>query len=69
MNYCMDRNFFVDGALAINCNNFKLCKEMYQDISNKVGLLSNNENDIIEKIKELNIVVMLFDCDQIIKKT
>jgi predicted ATP-binding protein involved in virulence len=62
INYCMDRNFFIDGALAIDCNNLKLCKEMRQDISNKIGLLSNDEDDIINEIKELNIVMMFFGC-------
>jgi hypothetical protein len=66
----MDRKFFTDGALAINCSNLKLCKEIRQEISNnnKIKLLSDHEDDIIDNIRDLNIVIMFYGCDHIMKQ-
>ena len=70
MNYCMDRKFFTDGCMAINCHNFKTCEELHKEIShhNKIMVLSGEEDDIIDKIKDMNIAIMFYGCNTILNQ-
>lgn len=40
---------------------------MIWEISHKLGLLSNKEDDIIDKLREMNLVIHLYHCGNLLK--
>ena len=61
--YCMDRKYFSDGAMNIKSLNFKTCLELFVEMSDQLKLLSHDENDIIKKLTNMNLVIIIFDCE------
>jgi len=63
----MDRKFFKDGAIEINSYNFLKCSEILDRIKEKLNMLSDKNNDIINKIRDMNIVILIEGCGQILE--
>jgi hypothetical protein len=66
INYCMDRKFFKDGAIEINAYNMTTCKEVLQEIRDKLAMVSDKKNDIVDKLREMNIVILIHGCGWIL---
>ena len=58
----MVRKFFKDGAIEINSYNLTKCSEILKEISARLKMISDKENDIIDKISDMDIVILIHGC-------
>ena len=66
--YVMDRHHIEHGAFLIDAENKFTAISLFSALSKKLQLFTNDQSEILEMIKSLNILILIDNCQQYYEK-